>query len=446
MLFRIQKGLNIPITGGPEQVISVAPEIPTIALLGSDYPSIRPKLLVEQGDQVKLGQPLFQDRKHSEIKFVAPASGIVTEINYGERRVIQSVVVQLEDHGEIIFDSYKPDQLSQLQRNKVVENLLASGLWTAFRTRPYSMLPDPASEPHSIFVTTIDTNPLSPKPEVVIAGHAEDFRNGLTIISHLTRGPVYLCKGPGVGIPSGGSDKVIVAEFAGSHPAGLVGTHIHFLDPVSATKMVWHLNYQDVIAIGKLFLTGRLWTDRVIALGGPSVVRPRLVQTRLGINLYYLINGETCYGQHRVISGSVLSGRAIASKTAYLGRYHNQVSVIAQGVATERKTGGEPKYNAIIQRVSDRIWKRKHSLTTTINSKPTAFIPTSVFDRIMPLDILATPLLRSLIVQDLDMAEALGCLELDEEDLALCSYVCPSKWDYGPILRSNLNRIERERR
>jgi Na+-transporting NADH:ubiquinone oxidoreductase subunit A len=444
MRFSIRKGLDIPIRGEPEQVITDGPEVSTVALLGVDYCGLRPELLVEEGDRVKLGQPVFQDRKRPDIRFVASSSGTVTQINRGPRRALHSVVIEREDQGEVEFAAHPPNRLARLRRSDVVEILLASGLWTSFRTRPYSRVPDPRSEPHSIFVTAIDTNPLSASPQLIIGGYSEDFSHGLTVISRLIRGPVFLCKERGGQIPNGDRERIVVAEFDGPHPAGLAGTHIHFLDPVGAQQTVWHLNYQDVIGIGKLFTTGRLWCERIIALGGPQVHRPRLVRTRLGANLSDLLRGETPEGKCRVISGSILSGRSASGALSYLGRYHNQVSIIAEaGAGPDNEASSRAGYSANNLPIPGGFGKREFDLTTAKHGTPTAFVPTTAFERVMPLDILSTPLLRALIVGDTDMAEALGCLELDEEDLALCAFVCPGKWDYGPLLRSSLDRIEK---
>ncbi|MDH3581308.1 MAG: NADH:ubiquinone reductase (Na(+)-transporting) subunit A, partial [Hyphomicrobiales bacterium] len=310
MRFSIRKGLDIPIRGEPKQVITEGPEVSTVALLGVDYQGLRPELLVEEGDRVKLGQPVLRDRKRPEIRFVASSGGTVTQINRGPRRALDSVVIAREDRGAVEFAAHAPDKLSSLRREDVIETLLASGLWISFRTRPYSRVPDPRSVPHSIFVTAIDTNPLSANPHLIIGEYSEDFSHGLKVISHLTRGPVFLCKERGMQIPSGDPERIVIAEFDGLHPAGLAGTHIHFLDPVGPQKTVWHLDYQDVIGIGKLFTTGRLWSERIIALAGPPIRRPRLIRTRLGASLPELLRDEMLEFECRVISGSVLSGRS----------------------------------------------------------------------------------------------------------------------------------------
>ena len=231
------------------------------------------------------------------------------------------------------------------------------------------------------------------------------------------------------------------------HPAGNAGTHIHHLDPVSATKTVWTVGYQDVIAIGQLFTTGQLNAERVVALAGPQVEKPRLVRTRLGASLEELTAGEMKAGENRVISGSVFGGRTAAGAYAFLGRYHNQVSVLLEGRSRDMLhylRAGFDRFSTLGIYISSLMPGKKYDFDTTTNGSERAMVPVGNYERVMPLDILPTQLLRSLIVGDTDMAQKLGCLELDEEDLALCTYVCAGKYEYGPILRNNLTRIEKE--
>lgn len=448
--FTIKKGLDIPITGEPEQAIHGGPAVTSVALLGPDYVGMRPTMLVAEGDRVKLGQTLFTDKKTPGVNYTAPATGVVTSIHRGARRVFQSLVIRLEGDEEETFRAYTREELARLSRGQVRENLLASGLWTALRTRPYSKMPPPDSVPHSIFVPAMDSHPLAPKADVVINPYNQDFVDGLTVVSRLTDGKVFVCKYPGADIPTNGSNQVTVAEFSGLHPAGLVGTHIHFLDPVSATKTVWHLHYQDVIAVGKLFTTGRLWTERTISLAGPLVHRPRLIRTRLGANTEELVHEEVPHVRSRVISGSILLGHRAAGWATFLGRYHAQLCVLPEGGKRSLRAflgwmgPGPDKFSSKNVFISSFFRQRRFPLDTMLNGSPRAMVPIGTYEQVMPLDILPTQLLRALVVEDTDVAQALGCLELDEEDLALCSFVCPSKYEYGPLLRANLALIERE--
>jgi Na+-transporting NADH:ubiquinone oxidoreductase subunit A len=446
-MIKIKQGLDLPITGAPEQFISGSPQVRSVAVIGFDYVGMKPTMAVKVGDRVKLGQVIFSDKKTEGVNFTAPGAGVVKEINRGERRVLQSVVIELDDNEEAVeFAKYDAGQLSGLTTEQVQDNLVASGMWTALRTRPFSRVPQPGTKAHSVFVTAMDTNPLAADPTVVLAEQGEAFTNGLKVLAKLADNSVYLCKAPGAQVPT--VDGVVVEEFDGPHPAGNVGTHIHFLAPVSREKTVWHIGYQDVIAIGHLFTSGRLYTDRVVAVAGPRVSKPSLLRTRMGASLDDLLQGLVNGSNNRVISGSVWNGRNAGGAFAYLGRYASQVSVLEEG--NEREfigwlVPGSNKFSVLNVFTSFlNRGSKKFDFTTTTNGSERAMVPVGQFEELMPLDILPTQLLRSLVTGDIVTAMQLGCLELDEEDLALCTFACPGKYEYGPILRDNLTRIEKE--
>jgi len=451
-MIRIKRGLDLPINGAPEQAIHDARPVRTVAVLGRDYVGMKPTMEVKEGDKVKLGQTVFTDKKTPGVVYTAPGSGVVKAINRGERRVFLSVVIELDDNDadEVTFASYPDADIASLARDKVVENLVQCGLWTALRTRPFSKVPDPQSKPASIFINLMDSNPLALDPEVVAREYSQDFVRGVNVLARLTEGKVYLCRRDGSfdGLENEAfADNVVIEAFAGPHPSGLSGTHIHFLDPVSLNKWVWTIGFQDVIATGKLFASGKLWTERFIALAGPQVKQPRLLRTRLGANLTDLADGELNDGENRVVTGSVLSGRKAAAPEDFLGRYHQQVTVLHEG--RQRPlfgylSPGANRHSNMGIYLSSLFKGRKIDMTTTTNGSERAMVPVGSYETIMPLDILPTQLLRSLIVGDIATAMTLGVLELDEDDLGLCTYVCPGKYEYGPILRDNLTRIEKE--
>ncbi len=445
MRIKIKKGLDIPIGGEPEQVIHEGAAVNSVAAMGTDIVGIRPSMHVREGDRVKLGQPIFTDKRNPDVHFTANGTGTVTAINRGARRSLQSVVIQLEGDDALEFESFAAERLPELGYEKVRKVLLESGLWNAFRTRPFSHIPSPDTRPAAIFVNAMDTNPLAADPAVTIADAGEAFVQGLHVVSHLTEGSVYVSTAPDSGIPVPSGEPFRHAEFEGPHPAGLVGTHIHFLEPVSENKTVWTTNYQRVIALGRLFTSGRLPTEKIIALGGPKAVKPRLLRTRIGASTDDLLRGEIADGPLRIISGSVLSGHWAAGPLAYIGRYHNQISVLAEGAPREFLSWmrpGHTKYSVARAYLGHLLQKGGFPLTTTQNGSPRAMVSIGSFESIMPLDVLPTPLLKALLVEDTDRARELGCLELDEEDLALCSFVCNGKYDYGPYLRMNLDEIE----
>jgi Na+-transporting NADH:ubiquinone oxidoreductase subunit A len=446
-LKRIKKGLDIPIGGKPKQEITSSNAPKTVALLGRDYVGMKPTMHVAVGDSVKLGQVLFSDKKVPEIKFTSPGTGKVKEINRGDKRAFMSIVIELEGSDEITFKSYNSSEMENLSEADIKKQLVDSGLWTSLRVRPFSKVADPSTRPNSIFINIMDTNPLAVSMDKILEGSENDFVNGIKIASKLTDGKVFVCKSPETVIPSLGLNHVVIEEFTGPHPAGNVGTHIHFLDPVSSKKFVWYINAQDVISIGKLFTTGKISVDRTVALGGTSVKNPRLLKTRIGASLTDLTENELDDKGHRVISGSVLSGHKAEHPENYLGRYHQQVSVIPEN--QEKKFLGWLSLNPRLYSVKNIVFpnlssSKTYNFDTNIHGGKRAIVPSGGFEEVVPLDIIPTYLLRAMAVNDIESAEQLGILELDEEDLALCTFVCPSKLNYQEMLRQNLTIIEKE--
>jgi Na+-transporting NADH:ubiquinone oxidoreductase subunit A len=408
-------------------------------------------LLVQPGDLVRLGQALFEDKTRPGVRHTAPAAGTVLAVHRGERRAFQSLVIRVEgDEGpaaQQAFASYRGSAPESLSGGDVRALLLESGLWTALRTRPFSRVPAADASPRALFITAMDTRPHAPSVQVVLATRRDDFHAGVTCLAKLTRGPTYVCVAADSTLELSAATGATPVAFDGPHPAGLAGTHIHFLSPVDLERTVWHIGYQDVVAIGRLFTSGRLDVERVIALAGPSVQRPRLLRTRLGASIDELVQAEIAPGAQRVISGSVLDGRiAQGEALGYLGRHHLQVSVLAE--AAERELFGwiMPGFDkfSIWGVVAGAFTGRAQALNTTTNGGARAMVPIGSFERVMPLDLMPTFLLRALLMGNDERAEALGALELDEDDLALCTFVCPGKAEYGPLLRAALSRIEKE--
>lgn len=446
-LTKIKKGLNLPISGEPEQVVSEANIPRRVAILGDDYVGMKPTMQVKVGDTVKLGQVLFTDKKMPLVRYTSPGAGKVIEINRGEKRHFQSIVIELSGSDEVTFKSYPEAKLETLSRKEIVDQMLQSGLWTSIRTRPFSKVANPEASPHSIFVTAMDSNPLAPDVEKIINGNKQNFILGLKIVTRLTEGKIFLCKYPSANIPNDGIDRLSVEEFDGPHPAGNVGTHIHFLDPVGRNKSAWYVNTQDVIAIGILFSTGKLNVERVVSLAGPAVKNPRLIRTRIGAAIGDIISGELTEGDNRLISGSVLNGHTAAGPIEYLGRYHQQITALPEG--HERKFFGwlDPGLNLYSAKkilLSSLFTHKKFAFNTAIHGGKRGIVPIGSYEKVMPMDIIPTYMLRALAVSDVEEAENLGCLELDEEDLALCTFVCPSKINHGINLRKTLTLIEKE--
>ncbi|PIE01288.1 MAG: NADH:ubiquinone reductase (Na(+)-transporting) subunit A [Thiothrix nivea] len=445
---KITKGLNLPISGKPEQKISDHPKPTKVAVLGRDYHDLRPAMKVQEGDYVKTGQVLFTDRKNAGVNFTAPGAGVVEAINRGPRRVLNSVVIRLDEQEEAIdFGAHTADELDSLQADVIRAKLQESGQWVAFRTRPYAKPPAADATPASIFVNVMDTRPLAADPVVALAGNEEAFQQGLTLVSRLAP-KVFVCHQTGTQIPQVKASNISYHTFEGVHPAGLPGTHIHYLDPVSETKTVWYVRYQDVVAIGKLFTTGQLSVERVISLAGPPLKHPRLIRSRLGACTDEMVQGELKDDTHRVrvISGSVLGGHRSAGWSAYLGRYNLQVSVIDEGQPREFLHWLNPmlkQFSVLNVFFSRGLKKQEFGFSSTRHGSERAMVPLGNYEQVMPLDILPTQLLRALLTRDTVLAQELGALELDEEDLSLCTFVCHGKYEYGAALRECLRMIEK---
>ncbi|MES0863425.1 Na(+)-translocating NADH-quinone reductase subunit A [Ruegeria sp. SCPT10] len=443
--FKLKKGMELPVQGAPEQKIHPGPEFKTVAALGADYLGLKPKMLVQEGDAVQRGTPLFCHKDAPEAMMVAPLTGKVVAINRGARRVLQSVVIEVSDANDtgVDFSGFGDADTAE----GVTQKLCAAGLWSAFRTRPYSKMPAPGTKPAAIFVTAMESEPLAGDAAVIIADAGDAFAAGLAAIATLTEGKTYLCHKDGDSVPGADVPGVEAAAFAGPHPAGLAGTHIHFLEPLAGDKQVWTIGYQDVIAIGRLVQTGHLDPNIVIALCGPGARQPRLIRTVMGASTDDLTRDEVNVdGTPRIISGSILSGTQAEGPTAYLGRFARQLSIIRED-HDQIPLGWirpMPSKYSVQPVLGSALSKKLFPLTSNLNGGRRAMVPTGVFERLMPQDYLPTQLLRALLVMDTDTAQALGALELDEEDLGLVGFACPAKYEYGLALRDCLAKIEKE--
>ncbi|MEM9667906.1 MAG: Na(+)-translocating NADH-quinone reductase subunit A [Pseudomonadota bacterium] len=445
MAIKLKKGLDLPVNGAPAQEISDAVPVKTVAVVGADYIGLKPRLAVQEGDIVAAGDKIFAHKDTPDVAVVSPVSGRVKAINRGHRRVLISVEIEVDEAAAppVNFLDIGDDQ----SRDGIAERLCASGLWTSLRTRPYSHVPASDSAPKAIYVTAMDTEPLAPNPELIINEDPDAFVAGLQAISTLSEGWTYLCHADGAKIPGGDLKKVKSAEFSGPHPAGLPGTHMHFLEPPSAESIVWTIWYQDVIAIGRLMQTGTLNPERIVAISGPLCHSPRLVRTVMGASMSELTNGEISQEvPARIISGSVLSGRAGDGPSAYLGRYARQITAIEEDhkqipLGWIRPMASKFSFQPVL---GSAMSKKLYSLTSNLNGGRRAMVPVGTFEELMPQDYLPTQLLRALLVMDTDTAQSLGALELDEEDLGLVGFACPAKYEYGMALRDCLTKIEKE--
>lgn len=420
--------------------------------MADDFPGMKPRFLAREGEEVKRGQPLFEDRKLDGVLHTAPGAGRILAINRGERRALQSIVIELSEGEKSgtpehhVFSAFSGAAPNELSGEQVRALLIESGAWTHFRTRPFGHTPKSTEQPAAIFVNAMDSNPLAADPSAIIAGQVAALDAGLTAINKLTEGPTFLCVAPGAPFVGQLSAPVQVEEFAGPHPSGTAGYHVHTLMPAHRARTVFTITYQEVIAIGQLFLTGQVHVERTLSLCGPAARNPRLITTRTGADISELTSGELNTEKPvRAVSGSVLSGAAASEEPfCFLGRRDAQISLLEE--AGERRLLGWlglgfQQYSVIPTFVSKLFGGKLFNFTTDTNGSPRAMVPIGLYERVTPWDILPTHLLRALLVGDVEMAEKLGALELDEEDVALFSFVCPGKTNYGLILRSNLERM-----
>lgn len=456
----VRRGFDLRLAGAPGDHPPVTRIPPRVALLGADYPGMRPTMRVGEGDAVERGAVLFEDKKTPGVCFTAPLGGRVASIHRGARRAFVSVVIDVnpDERGGRpgsarspgAFRGRRPEALSP---DDVRSLLLESGEWTAIRSRPFGRVANPARRPASVFVTAMDSAPHAPDPVAAVRGREEDLAWGLAAVSRLTEGPTFVCHRPGAWPDVSTPDGVRTVGFRGPHPAGTAGLHIHRLAPASRKQEAWHLDLQDLASIGRLFRTGSGDAFRRVALAGPALARPRILTTAIGAAVSDLAapdldRPEGGDVERRLVSGSVLSGRSAGSGAGgYLGRYHRQVSVLEEDRRRRFLGWLAPGVSALsVSRtfLSGYFPGRPRRLTTRTNGSRRAVVPTPAYDRVMAFDIPAVLLLRALLMEDLERAEELGALELIEEDLGLLTFACPAKNDYAPPLRRVLDRIEKE--
>ena len=449
-MIKIKKGLNIPINGEPAEEINDSKNSRSVAVLGDDYVGMKPTMLVEEGDEVRLGQVLFEDKKNPGVIFTSPAGGKIESINRGDRRALQSVVIEIaKDEESLEFKSFSENELAKTTSDEVRKQLIDSGMWTSFRTRPYSKIPPIDSSPSNLFISTLDTQPLSPDPEKIINLKKDSFDFGLLVLKTLLDCPIHISIAEHSNLSISEDDNIKLHTISGPHPAGLVGTQMHFISPASLSNINWSIGYQDLIAVGQLFKTGKIDVERIISIAGPQVNNPAYFKTRLGACSDEITAGELTQRENRVISGSVISGREAIGPYAYLGRYHNQISVVAEPNSKDREfmnwlTPGPRKFSKIPLFLSSLFPNKIFKFKALMNGSDRPIVPIGVYEEVLPLNFLPAMLLRNIVLMDTEKIQALGGLELDEEDLSLCSFVCPGKYDFGSLLRAGLTKIEIE--
>ena len=434
-MIKTSKGLNLPISGTPDPIISDTPNVTSVSLLANDFVGMKPTMMVKVGDIVKRGTKLFEDKKNPGIFFTSPAGGTVKDINRGDKRKFLSVEVEVSENEDAKYFEYEKTS------EGLTKLLINTGLWNAFRTRPFNRTPKVGSLPDAVFVNACDTNPLSVDPYFIIDQDKDDFKNGLEALTELFSCPIhctYQNNNFDINV-----DKINYCQVSGPHPAGLSSTHISQLYPVSINKIAWTINYQDIISLGYLLKNKSLRTHKIIALGGPSVFKPSLISARISGNIDQLTAGKID-NNSRVVSGSLIYGHASEGIMNYLGFYDSTISAIpdeANDIFLNWLMPGSNLHSKLNVFSSSLLKPNKFTFNVSLNGGDRAIVPVGSYDEILPMDILVPQLLKALVVGDIEQAVELGMLELAPEDLALASYICPSKYDYCSILANNLNNL-----
>lgn len=450
-VIKLKRGFDINLAGKAEKKMAELAQPETFALKPTDfYGILRPKLLVQEGDNVKAGTPLLFDKKNDRVMHTAPVSGEIAEIRRGEKRRIEEIVILADKQVEYEdFNKFSISDLQTLKREEVLEQLLVSGVWPNIIQRPYGVIADPEETPKAIFISGFDTHPLAPDYEVLFKGQEQYFNAGLEALKKLTPGAVHLALPADDQLPSifhKVEDNVKVTKFSGPHPAGCVGVQIHHIDPVNKGDVVWTISPFGVIQAGKLFLEGHYDASKIIAVAGSEVKNPQYYKTYTGASIKNFIENNIKGGHVRFISGNVLTGQKILA-TGFVGFFDHLVTVIPEGDYHEFFGWILPSFKKLsFQRgfglLSFMKPKQEYVLDTNTHGEPRAFVQTGVFEKVVPMDILPNHLLKAILAEDYDDMEALGIYEVVEEDLALCEFVDVSKHDIQAIVREGINLIK----
>lgn len=443
-VIKLRKGLNIKLKGSAEKVLEILPPPKTVALKPTDFQGLTPKLSVKADTEVKAGDALFYDKYHPEILFTAPLGGKVVSINRGERRKILEVVIETrEKAGSLEFKKADPTKLSA---DEIKEQLLKSGLWPFIKRRPYGVIASPDDKPVSIYISTFDTAPLAPDYNFILGDQIDTFQTGINALSKLTEGKVYL--GANTDSVFSSVKNVEINTFDGPHPAGNVGIQIANTKPINKGEVVWTVNAQDILFIGRLFENGKVDFTRKLAVTGSEVESPKYYQTALGAPVASVTEGnliDASYNQ-RIISGNVLTGTKVKAE-CYLGYYHSQVTVIPEGDEYEFMGWADPgfgKFSATKTYFGKLFPKKGYTLNANLHGGERAFVLSGQYEKLVPMDILPVHLLKAILVNDIDKMEQLGIYEVIEEDFALCEYACTSKVEVQKILRDGINTMIKE--
>ncbi len=447
-MITVRKGLDIRLKGEAEKILSDFPLPSTIAIKPTDFPGLVPKLLLKEGEKVKAGTPVFFDKYRDSIKYVSPVSGTIASIKRGEKRKIMEVVINADN--QIEYQKSEVKDLANMDRDKVKHMMLEGGLWPFLRMRPIDIVADPKDTPKSIFISGFDSNPLSPDNDFILHGKEAEFNAGIEVLKKLTDGPVHLQIRKTADDVFKNATGVQVNTVAGPHPSGNVGVQIHHIDTINKGDIVWYINPQEVIIIGRMVLTGNYDATKVIAVTGENVDTRKYYKTIIGSDIASIIEQKSIKENSRIISGNVLTGNTV-SHDGYLGYYDSQITVIPEGndykffIKDGWLSAGFNKFSASRSYPSWLLPKSKsYSIDTNLNGEIRAFVVSGQYEKVFPFDIYPVHLVKSILINDIEKMESLGIYEVAPEDFALCEFVCTSKINVQGIVREGLDLIYEE--
>jgi len=445
---KIRKGHSIRIAGVPQKEVLTNVSTVEVGLCPNEYRYVKPKLLIKEGDKVEIGTPLFFNKENPEQKWGAPGAGTISKIQYGPRRVIEKIVIKLDKDGKgFSRKAISLNATANLKREEIKSVLSESNLWHLIRQRPFNQVANPGDEPRDVFISALHTAPLAPNLELVLNDQKDVLQAGINVLNGLTNGDVN------IGISSTNSieelvglDNCILHQISGPHPAGNVGIQIHHIAPLKPNDIVWTVNIQHVIILGKLFLTGKIDPTIIVSVGGPGARNPIHVKTRIGTKIETLVKDQLGDDEYRIISGDVLTGRKVETDD-YLGFYDSIISILP--VDNSRPflgwlQPGSSKKSYSLSRSFLSMGKKLFNFSTKQNGSQRALVPINAWEDVLPMDIMPNPLYRSILAMDIEEMEQLGILECDDEDFALCSFACPSKIDVGATIRKGLDIMRAE--
>lgn len=443
---KISRGANILLKGSADKVMSDAPSESSFALKPTDFPTVVPKLMLKEGAEVLAGTPLFYDKNNERVKFCSPVSGEIAEIRRGAKRKILEIVVVADK--EIKYEDFGKADVESLKREEIIERMLKSGIWPMVRQRPFDVIANPDKQPKAIFISAFNTAPMAEDYDFIMHRQDAAFQSGIDVLRKLTDGKVHLNINGAIKADDAFLNvrHVQINRFYGPHPSGNVGVQIHHIDPINRGEVAWVVNPQDVIAIGRLFKEGRFDASRIIALNGSQVKAPKYYKTKLGASVQNLLSGQLNGGENRVISGNVLTGTRITEK-GFIGYYDHQISVIPEG-GNDQFFGwlglGLNKFSLSRTFLSWLMPGKEYDLNTNMNGEERAFVMTGQYEKVFPMNIFPVQLLKSILIEDIELMENLGIYEVAPEDFALAEYGCTSKINAQEIVRNGLNFVLKE--